>query len=189
MPLPPRLTMALLTIAATAAPPRADERIGFNRDVRPILADHCFACHGPDKAKRKAKLRLDERPSALEKRAIVPGKPDDSELVARIFSTDAEVLMPPAEAHKPLSAGQKDLLKRWIAEGAEYQGHWAYEKPVRPPAPSGPNAVDVLVGRRLAQAGAAIAPQADRRTLIRRLSFDLLGLPPTPAEVEAFLTD
>src|SRR5207244_4667069 len=121
------------------------------------------------------KLRLDERTSALEKRAIVPGKPDDSELVARIFSTDAEVLMPPPEAHKPLSAGQKDVLKRWIAEGAEYQGHWAYEKPVRPPAPNGPSAVDVLVGRRLAQAGAAIAQEADRRTLIRRLSFDLLG--------------
>src|SRR5947209_16941551 len=131
-----------LVIAALAVTPaRAGEPVLFNRDVRPILADHCFACHGPDKAKRKAKLRLDERPSALEKRAIVPGKPDDSELVARIFSTDAEVLMPPAEAHKPLSAGQKDVLKRWIAEGAEYQGHWAYEKPVRPPAPNGPSAV------------------------------------------------
>src|SRR5207302_2624158 len=97
MPLTPRLTMALLAIAVTTLPLRAEERIGFNRDVRPILADHCFACHGPDKAKRKAKLRLDERTSALEKRAIVPGKPDESELVARIFSTDAEVRMPPAE--------------------------------------------------------------------------------------------
>src|SRR5438876_5191824 len=112
MPLPPRLTMALLTIAATATSLRADERIGFNRDVRPILADHCFACHGPDKAKRKAKLRLDERASALDKRTIVPGKPDESELLARISSTDAEVVMPPPEAHKPLTAGQKDVLKR-----------------------------------------------------------------------------
>lgn len=187
MPLPTRLAILVLILAA--APLRAEDRIAFNRDVRPILADHCFACHGPDKAKRKAKLRLDERASALEKRAIVPGKPGESELVARITSTDAEIVMPPAEAHKPLTAGQKDVLKRWIAEGAEYQGHWAYDPPVRPPAPSGPNAVDVLVGRRLAPAGLAIEPEADRRTLIRRLSFDLLGLPPTPAEVEAFVTD
>jgi hypothetical protein len=189
MPLPLRSTIALLVTAATASPLVAQERIAFNRDVRPILADHCFACHGPDKAKRKAKLRLDERASALERRAIVPGKSDESELVARVLSTDAEVLMPPPEAHKPLSAGQKDVLKRWIAEGAEYQGHWAYERPVRPPAPNGPTAIDILIGRRLAQAGAAIGPEADRRTLIRRLSFDLLGLPPTPAEVEAFFAD
>jgi hypothetical protein len=189
MPLLLRSTIALLVTAATASPLGAQERIAFNRDVRPILADHCFACHGPDKAKRKAKLRLDDRASALEKLAIVPGKPNDSELVARVFSTDAEVLMPPPEVHKPLTAGQKDVLKRWIAEGAEYEGHWAYERPVRPSAPSGPNAIDVLVGRRLAQVSAAIEPEADRRTLIRRLSLDLLGLPPTPADVESFLTD
>src|SRR5262245_51371089 len=187
MPLPTRIAIAVLVMAAR--PLSAQERIAFNRDVRPILADHCFACHGPDKAKRKAKLRLDERASAVDKRAIVAGKPDESELVARVFSTDAEVVMPPAEAHKPLKAGQKDVLKRWIAEGAEYQGHWAYERPIRPPAPNGPNAIDVLVGRRLAPVGAAIEPEADRRTLIRRLSFDLLGLPPAPAEVESFVTD
>src|SRR4051812_6090312 len=108
-----RSTIALLVTAATTSPLEAQERIAFNRDVRPIVADRCFACHGPDKAKRKAKLRLDERASAVEKRAIVPGKPDKSELVARIFSTDAEVLMPPPEAHKPLTAGQKEVLKRW----------------------------------------------------------------------------
>src|SRR5439155_24593542 len=100
-----------------------------------------------------------------------------------------EVLIIPAEAHNTITAGQKEVLKSWIAEGAEYQGHWANDKPVRPPAPSGPNAIDVLVGRRLAQVGAAIAPEADRRTLIRRLSFDLLGLPPTPRDVEAYITD
>src|SRR5262249_51572955 len=151
MPLPPRIAIAVLVFATT--PLRAEERIAFNRDVRPILADHCFACHGPDKAKRKAKLRLDDRSSALDKRAIVPGKPGESELVARISSTDADLVMPPPEAHKPLTAGQKEVLKRWIAEGAEYQGHWAYERPVRPSAPNGPNAIDVLVGRRLAQIG------------------------------------
>jgi Protein of unknown function (DUF1553)/Protein of unknown function (DUF1549)/Planctomycete cytochrome C len=187
MPVPTRIAIAVLVIAAGPLP--AQDRLGFNRDVRPILADHCFACHGPDKAKRKAKLRLDERASAVEKRAIVPGKPGDSELIVRVFSTDAEVVMPPTEAHKPLSAGQKQVLKRWIAEGAEFQGHWAYERPARPPAPNGPDAIDLLVGRRLAQVSAAIEPEADRRTLIRRLSFDLLGLPPSPAEVEAFITD
>ncbi|HTK74085.1 MAG TPA: PSD1 and planctomycete cytochrome C domain-containing protein, partial [Gemmataceae bacterium] len=187
MSLPHRIAIAILILAAR--PLRAEDRIAFNRDVRPILAEHCFACHGPDKAKRKAKLRLDERASAVEKRAIVPGKPDESEIVARVLSTDSEIVMPPVEAHKPLTAVQKGVLKRWIAEGAEYQGHWAYERPVRPPAPNGPNAIDTLAGRRLAQIGAAIEPEADRRTLIRRLFFDLLGLPPTPADVEAFLTD
>src|SRR5262249_2231169 len=112
MSLPPRIAIAILVFAA--GPMQAEERIGFNRDGRPILADHCFACHGPDKAKRKAKLRLDERASALEKGAIVPGKPNESELIARVLSTDAEAVMPPTDAHKPLTAGQKDVLKRWI---------------------------------------------------------------------------
>src|SRR3954451_3802925 len=110
--------------------------LSFNQDVRPILSENCYACHGPDKNKRKAKLRLDERDSALKVQAIVPGKPDESELVSRVFSDDAEQLMPPPDSHKTLSAEQKDLLKQWIEQGAEYQGHWAYVAPVRPALPT-----------------------------------------------------
>src|SRR5947209_12515351 len=113
-----------------AAPP-----VEYNRDVRPILSDNCFYCHGPDKNQRKAKLRLDQRDSALAKGAIVPGKPDESELINRIFSTVADEQMPPPETHKKLTPAQKDVLKRWIAEGAEYQPHWAYIMPKRPPLP------------------------------------------------------
>ena len=112
------------------------QKIEFNRDIRPILSDNCFRCHGPDKGHRKAKLRLDDRSVAIEQGVIVPGKPDESELVARIFASDPEDRMPPADSHKQLTAAQKDLLKRWIAEGAEYQPHWAYLKPTRPPLPA-----------------------------------------------------
>ena len=173
--------------AAVAAPPV--DTVVFNRDIRPILSDHCFACHGPDGGKRQADLRLDDRESALAAGVIRPGRPEESGLVARIGSLDPDLVMPPPEAHKPLDAAERDLLVRWIAEGAEYQRHWAYEPPVRPAVPPGMNAIDHLVRSRLERVGLEPAPEADRRTLLRRLSFDLTGLPPTPEEVDAFLAD
>jgi hypothetical protein len=164
----------------------ADDRVQFNRDVRPILADNCFLCHGPDKGRRQADLRLDVREAAVEAAAIVPGKPAESLLVKRILSDDVDERMPPAESNKHLTNRQKDILQRWIAQGAEYQRHWSYEPPVKASIPAGKNAVDVLVQTRLVEIGLKPSPQADRRTLIRRLSRDLIGLPPTPEETAAF---
>ena len=152
------------------AAPAVPARVEFNRDVRPILSDNCFLCHGPDKNRRKADLRLDLRDEALKAEAFVPGKPDESELVARILSTDPDELMPPPKSNKKLDARQKEILKRWVQQGAEYQQHWSYEKPVKAQIPAGQNAVDVLVRRRLAEVGLKPSPEADRRTLIRRLS-------------------
>src|SRR5688572_20489671 len=171
--------------------PLAEERaaIRYNQSIRPLLSDNCFACHGPDAGQRKGKLRLDIREAALEKKAIVPGKPEESELVKRIFTQDADDLMPPAESHKVLTSDQKELLKEWIAQGAEYEGHWAYIAPVKPATAARRNGADPLVQQRLKSIGLKPSAQADQRTLIRRLYFDLVGLPPTPAEVEAFEKD
>lgn len=183
--------------AASPAPaPKAIAApVQFNRDIRPILSDNCFACHGPDQNKRMAGLRLDVRDEAVARGAIVPGKPERSKLLARVLATDAR-MMPPASFHKKLTAEQKSLLKRWIAEGAAYQGHWAYE-PLRRPAepkvddPRYPvrNSIDRFVRARLKAKGILPTAEADARTLIRRLYFDLLGLPPTPEEVAAFLKE
>ena len=182
--------MAVFSLAvAVAGLSSAEEKLQFNRDIRSILSDNCFLCHGPDKNRREADLRLDIRDQAMDHQAIVPGKPDESEVVARIYSTDADMIMPPPESNKKLSDEQKANIKRWIAEGGEYQGHWAYEPPVKPATPEGVKAIDHLVGERLAQAGLQISPEADRRTLARRLYFDLTGLPPKPEEVEAFMAD
>ncbi len=164
-------------------------QIEFNRDVRPILSDNCFSCHGPDASHRKGKLRLDLRDAALAREAFVPGKPADSELVARLHAKDEDEIMPPPDSHKKLSARDKLILERWIAQGANYQKHWAYELPVKAEIPPGANGVDVLVARRLAAVGLKSSPEAGRRTLIRRLHSDLLGLPPTPSEVEGFESD
>ena len=171
------------------ADPAVPARVDFNRDVRPILSDNCFLCHGPDKNRRKGDLRLDLRDEALKAEAFVPGKPDESELVARILSEDPDELMPPSKSNKKLDARQKAILKRWVQQGAEYQQHWSYEKPAKAAAPSDQNAVDVLVRRRLAEVGLKPSIEADRRTLIRRLSSDLTGLPPAPEEVKAFVED
>jgi hypothetical protein len=187
--------VGLLATPVLAAEGSKPARLAFNRDIRPILSENCYACHGPDKNKRKAKLRLDERTSAVATQAIVPGKPDDSELVARILSDDAEEVMPPPNTHKSLTAAQKDLLRRWIAEGAEYQAHWAYvplQRPVVPVVKRSSwvrNPIDAFVLSTLESRGIAPSPEADRRTLIRRLSLDLTGLPPTPEEVDAFDRD
>lgn len=174
------------TLAAEAPVP---DKIAFNRDVRPILSDNCFACHGPDAGKRKGKLRLDLREEALKKEAFVPGNPEKSAVIERILTTKDDDLMPPKDSHKVLTARQKTILQRWIAQGATYQQHWSYEPPVRPSVPYGENPIDYLVRRRLVEVGLRPSPEADRRTLIRRLYSDLLGLPPTPAEVAAYEKD
>lgn len=181
-------SVALFTaLARPALPGHAAEKIQFNRDIRPILTDNCFQCHGPDKNQRKGDLRLDLHEEAIKAGALVPGKPEESALIARILSVDPSEAMPPRKSNKKLTAEQKALLKRWIAEGAAYQGHWSYEKPIKAQTPRGVNPIDFLVQKRLAKQGLKLSPQADPRTLIRRLSFDLLGLPPSPEEVDAFV--
>jgi Protein of unknown function (DUF1553)/Protein of unknown function (DUF1549)/Planctomycete cytochrome C len=174
-------------------------RVDFNRQIRPILSESCYQCHGPDQSKRKAKLRLDLREGLFRSSdgttVVVPGKPDESELVERIASDDPELQMPPVKSGTPLNAEQVGLIKRWVTEGAEWKGHWAYLPPVRPRAPESkadrPAAcpIDRFVRAGLATAGLEPAPPADGRTLVRRLSFDLIGLPPTPSEVDDFEND
>jgi mono/diheme cytochrome c family protein len=190
--LPPILFV--LAVLCSAFPARssgqtpAAKPVQFDRDIRPILSDNCFACHGPDASKRKAKLRLDTKAGALADlgghTAIVPGKLDESELISRIESKEADEQMPPAKSGKKLTAQQIDLLKRWVATGAEYKGHWAFEHPLKKPGD-----IDSFVLAKLTEKGLKPSPKADRVTLIRRLTFDLTGLPPTPAEVEAYAND
>jgi hypothetical protein len=185
----PRISPILA--ALLAALPAFGAKVDYNEDVRPILSENCFYCHGPDGNKRKAKLRLDVREAALEKKAFVPGDVEASELIKRLVSTDSDEVMPPPDSHRTLSAAQKEILKRWIAEGAEYRQHWAYVTPVRPalPANGEKHPVDAFVAAKLAQAGLTLSSEAPRATLLRRLSLDLTGLPPTPEETAAFLAD
>ncbi|MFN0067458.1 MAG: PSD1 and planctomycete cytochrome C domain-containing protein [Limisphaerales bacterium] len=190
------LTAGLWLSGARAAAP-----VSFNRDIRPILSDHCFACHGPDEKTRKAGLRLDLAEEALKpaksgKPALVTAQPDASELVARVLSSDPDEVMPPPELKKPLKAEQIELLRRWIAEGAKYEGHWAYLAPQRPEPPEIPNApspiqnaIDAFVQARLEAAGLKPSPEAPKEKLLRRASLDLTGLPPTVEELDAFLND
>ncbi|WP_406693926.1 DUF1553 domain-containing protein [Singulisphaera sp. Ch08] len=186
-----------LLLGTGAAPETQAKRptIEFNREIRSILSENCFACHGPDKSHRKADLRLDIRESALEKEAIVPGKPEESELIARVFSNASDEVMPPPQSHKTLTPAQKDLLRRWVEAGAEYQPHWAYVIPKRPDVPAVKQAglvcdpIDAFILRTLEAKGIRPSLEGDRRTLLRRLSLDLTGLPPTPEEVQAFVTD
>jgi hypothetical protein len=165
----------------------------FSRDVLPILAENCFQCHGPDEKARKGKLRLDDRAGLLS--VVKAGKSDASELVRRINADPADGRMPPAKANRSLTAGQKEILRRWVDEGAAWGKHWAYELPVRvapPPlkdAAGVRNAIDNFVRARLEREGLAPAPEATPETLIRRVTLDLTGLPPTPAEVDAFRAD
>jgi hypothetical protein len=186
--------------AALLAARAAEQAPDFNRDIRPILSHNCFACHGPDAQDRRAGLRLDDRKAAIAElesgsRAIVPGKPEESELVARLHDADPDVVMPPPESNHVLSAVQKDLLERWIAAGAPYAAHWAYVPPRGHPLPNvtraewGVNWIDRFVLARLEAEGLSPAADADPVTLLRRLTFDLTGLPPTPAETAAFLAD
>lgn len=179
---------------AAVAADGAQPPIRFNRDVRPILSDKCFFCHGPDPKHREADLRLDIEEAAKDG-AIVAGKPDESELVRRITAEDADEQMPPADSGKKLSAEEIDLLKRWIEQGAAYEPYWAYQTPRRHEPPAVKNAtwpagwIDRFLLARLEAEGLEPSPEADRVTLIRRLSFDLVGLPPTPEEVAAFVAD
>jgi len=166
----------------------ASETIEFNRDIRPILSDNCFYCHGPDKNHREADLRLDIREEAVAK-AITPSKPMESKLIERILSQDSSEVMPPPESHKKLTDKQKETLQKWIAEGAEYQLHWSYEKPIKASISANENPVDTLVRNRLQHLGMNQSQPADRRILIRRLFADLIGLPPTAEEVHAFVND
>jgi len=177
----------------------ASATIEYNRDIRPILSENCFPCHGTDSAARKAKLRLDNFEDATAKRedsapAIVAGKPNDSEVIRRVLDQGDDI-MPPEKSHKVLTPAQKDLLKRWVAQGAKYQLHWAFIAPQRPEVPKVKNAkwvrnpVDQFILARLEQEKLKPASEADRRTLARRLSLDLTGLPPKPEEVEAFVKD
>jgi mono/diheme cytochrome c family protein len=189
-------------VSATAAESRS--RISFNRDIRPILSDNCFACHGPDSGNRQAGLRLDVAEQATAEldsgsRAIVPEDVAASELVARIISTDPDSVMPPPEAKiGRLTDEQVDLLKRWIAQGAPYEPHWAFVPVAKPDipelagSPNEPQAlhpIDRIVRSKLEKQGIKPQPEADKTTLIRRATFDITGLPPTPAEVAAFVAD
>ena len=175
--------------AAEAAP------LSYNQDIRPILVENCFGCHGADSAGRKADLRLDDRDAAVESGAIAPGDPDSSVALDRIFSEDPEEVMPPPSIKKVLSPEQKELLKRWIAEGAEYQPHWSFIPPARPELPPVKNVawvknpIDRFILARLEAEGLTPAAEADRRSLARRLALDITGLPPEPAVVEAFVAD
>ncbi|MEZ6135782.1 MAG: PSD1 and planctomycete cytochrome C domain-containing protein [Pirellulaceae bacterium] len=165
--------------------------VQFSRDVLPILSDRCFHCHGPDAQHREADLRLDLRESTVDDLSVVvPGSPDKSELLTRITSPDPDHQMPPTNSHrKPLSTDEVQILRQWIAEGAVWGKHWAFEKPVRPTVEAGLHPIDALIRQRLTQAGLTHSSAADRRTLIRRVTLDLIGLPPSVEEVEAFLAD
>jgi hypothetical protein len=185
------------TYAADSAPMPRDVAakpkgtLEYNRDVRPILAENCFACHGPDSAARKAGLRIDRRDEAISMKAIVPGKPAESGMIERIFSKDADEQMPPAKTHKVLTPAQKETLKKWVAEGAEYQSHWSFIPPVRPKTPEVKdkgwvrNPIDNFILAQLEASGLKPAPEADIRTLARRLALDITGLPPDPSDVDA----
>ncbi len=192
--------MTLVVVGASmssAAPLKVD----FNRDIRPILSENCFTCHGPDEKARKSELRLDVREVALKPAksgavAIVPGNAAKSELLTRVTTKDSDDVMPPMKTGKKLTAAQVDLLRRWIEQGADYQQHWAFVKPERPAIPvvrnpkAAPrNAIDHFIFDRLAREGVAPSPEADRATWLRRVTFDLTGLPPTLAELDAFLAD
>jgi hypothetical protein len=190
---------AALTLAWASAAAAASDSAGpapdFNQDIRPILSENCLYCHGQDPAKREADLRLDVRDAAVAARAIVPGDPGASAILERIHSTDDDVVMPPPASNRRLSADQKRLLERWIAAGAEYKPHWAFTTPRRPTPPDVRRAdwcrndIDRFVLAGIEAAGLGPAPEADRTTLIRRLHVDLVGLPPIPAEVDAFVAD
>lgn len=198
------LGLAVLCLAGTSSPvlaqPAPSGSVSFQQQIRPLLSNTCFRCHGPDEKERQAGLRLDQRESAVAKlesgkTAIAPGKVQASEIVRRITSTDPDVVMPPPSLNKPLSDADKKLLTKWVEEGAEYREHWSFVAPTRPARPTVKNAnwpkneIDYLVLARLEREGLAPSPAADKITLIRRATLDLTGLPPTPAEVDAFVTD
>ncbi len=182
----PAISLAVGSERAVAA------EVSYNFEVRPLLSAKCFACHGADAAKRKGKLRLDDRASAVEKKAVVPGNPDASELLKRLVSKDEDEVMPPPEKHNPVTEAERELLRRWVQEGAKYEPHWAFIAPVKPAIPSVAGVtspIDSLVREALANKGMKPAPEADREQWLRRVSFSLTGLPPSLGEIDAFLAD
>ncbi len=195
-----RCCWAAFVASAAASAQAAEAPVDYNRDIRPILSDRCYNCHGPDEQTREAGLRLDLPETAYAEadsgsHAIVPGKPEESELLARVTSSDSYMRMPPEDSGvEPLSAEQIELLRRWIADGAEFRPHWSFVPPTRPTPPEtksawGGNEIDAFVLARLEEAGLVPSPEADKATLLRRVTYDLTGLPPTLAEIEAFLAD
>lgn len=189
-----------LFIAAVPARGQSDGgTVEFNRDIRPLLSDKCYMCHGPDKNKRQADLRLDTQEGLFragdEGANVTAGKPDQSAMYRRILSTDPDQKMPPPDSGKELTPKERELIRRWIEQGAPWEGHWAFQPIKRPSPPTGAasgtirNPIDAFVQQGLRASGLAPAPEADRLALIRRLSFDLRGLPPTPDEVERFVAD
>ncbi len=196
-PLIPRIfTFVFLTGAIGLSPGAfvcAQSTIQFNRDVRPILAAKCLVCHGRDDDHRQADLRLDDRKSAIDSGAISPGEPDNSELVNRIFSADQNEIMPPPGAENPLNEVQKNILRKWIAEGAAFEAHWAFIPPRSPTVPDADktgwarNAIDQFVARKIKQNGLVPSAEADPYILVRRVYLDLIGLPPTADQADAFV--
>src|SRR4051794_10133044 len=199
------MKFALLRLFAfvSLATPAGAAEIDFSRDIRPIFSENCYACHGPDGDKRKAELRLDRKESAFGKAksgeiAVVPGDLAKSELIRRVTAPDKDDIMPPPKEHRQLKPAQIDLLKRWVSEGAPWTGHWAFEPVKEPAVPpldlardlrgSG-NPIDAFVRARLAKEGLTPAPEEDRARLIRRVSLDLTGLPPSIKETDEFLAD
>jgi len=191
---------ALALICAASSVQAAARKVDFGRDIRPILSDNCYACHGPDEAKRKAKLRLDTPEGALALKdghaAIVPKNLKKSELWSRINAKSPDDVMPPPETNKKLTPAQIALLKQWIEEGANFKGHWAFAAPAMPVVPKVQSSkfkvqspIDAFIAAKVAEKGLANSPEASREVLIRRVTYDLTGLPPTPAEVDAFLAD
>ena len=192
--------VALLLLCQVDAKADANASPSYVKDIRPILSEHCFRCHGPDDAAREAGLRFDQQESALAEAdsglpAIVPGDPDESELIARVLSEDESLRMPPLDTEDSLTAVEVELLRNWIEHGASWQQHWSLIPPTRPARPAVQrdgwprNDLDYMVLSRLEQEGLEPSPEADRETLIRRVTLDLSGLPPTPSEVDAFLAD
>ncbi|MFM8408560.1 MAG: DUF1549 domain-containing protein, partial [Pirellulaceae bacterium] len=173
-------------------PAASEPKISFNKDIRPILSDKCFFCHGPDAANRQADLRLDDRTVAVDQAAaILPDQPDASPILERILSDDPDLQMPPPHSKlDPITSEELQRIRTWIAQGAVYEPHWSFI-PLEFPAEKGTSAslIDEPIRRKLATMGRSQRPSADRATLLRRLSLDLIGLPPTPEELSEFLED
>ena len=196
----PRLCALLIVIATVSNTYGADQTaVDFNRDIRPLFSNHCFKCHGPDEDERQAELRLDTREGILSSNegptVVVPGRPDQSELLQRLESEDPEQRMPPPDANLDLNSEQIGSVRRWIEQGAEWKQHWSFVAPRQSQIPEVPNAewarnpIDHFVLDHLSREGLSAAPPADKTTLIRRVTLDLTGLPPTPEQVDAFLAD
>ncbi len=186
----------VLLFCAHVAWAEAPAKLDYNNHIRPILAENCFKCHGADEKQRKGKLRLDVRNEALAKKAIIPGKPDESEVIKRLLTTEEDDVMPPPKEHRKISDAERALLSRWIAEGAEYKNHWAFIPPAQPRVPEIPNAefpvqnpVDAFILAKLHDLKITPAAPASKEQWLRRVTFALTGLPPSLEVMNAFIAD